>query len=234
MKAIDFNNFNSVSNPSDGLMLNTFLMNLRQDFSSAEVVESLKKMPGDFKVMIHVVPKSHGSSEAHILSAARKEMESAPGVSIDYEKVDSHHFIVHFINSNGALEDRIHPVHTTLEEELDQYVKKEVPTEDIVVAPMELDMSSDDSDLDVYTVNTPLIEVSADDVYQGIISDKRYLHTFDDLTRNYRMISPAEAMQYSNVRKSSTGDRFELWHNLNDIICVVKDNLTNKYWELKA
>lgn len=237
MKAFNFDNFNSVSNSTDGLMLNTFLMRLHQDFSSAEVVESLKKMPGDFKVMIHVVPAGHGSTEALILSAARQEMERTPGASIDYEKVDPHHFIVHFVNSAGALEDRIHPVHKTLDEsdeDLEQFVKQEVPTEDMVIAPTELDMSNDDSDLDVYTVNAPLIEVSADDVYHDTISDKRYLNTFDDLIRNYQMISPAEAMRYTNVHKSNSGDRFELWTNLNDIICVVKDNLTNKYWELKS
>lgn len=237
MKAINFNNFNSVSNSTDGLMLNTFLMRLRNEFASAEVVESLKKMPGDFKVMIHVVPSGHGSTEAHLLSAVRQEIENTPGLSIDYEKVDPHHFIVHFVNSASA-EDRIHPVHRTLDEsddDLSQYQVHSAAAEDMVVAPSELDLSVDDMDLDVYTTDAPLIEVSADDVYRGTISDKRYLNTFDDLTKNYRLISPREAMHYNNVSKRATpDDRFELWSNLNDIICVVKDNLTNKFWELKA
>lgn len=237
MKAINFNNFQAVSSSTDGLILNTFLMRLQQDFASAEVVESLKKMPGDFKVMIHVVPNGHGSTEAQFLSAVRQELENTPGLSIDFDKVDPHHFIVHFVNASASKEDRVHPVHALGESDnsdLDQYVLQ-APAEDIVVSPAELDMSSDDSDLDFYTVNTPLIEVSADSIYAGEISNKKYLHTFDDLTRNYRMVSADVAMQYNNVSKSETPDRrFELWSNLNDIICVVKDNLTNKYWELKS
>lgn len=231
MRAINLDNFNAVATPTDGLFLNSFLTRLQEYFAAAQVVESLKKMPGDFKVMINVVPSGHGSSEAHVISAVRKEMEDNPGMSIECEKVDSHHFIVHFVHQANDETSRVHPVHKTLDEsDLDQYVAAK-PVEDMVISANELDLSDGDDDLDIYTVNEPLIE----DMYKGVISDKRYLQTFDDLVNNYKLVNPEIAQQYTQVSKSSTPDgRFDLWSNINGIICIVKDNATNKYWELKS
>lgn len=235
MRALNIDNFNAVATSTDGLFLNSFLARLQEYFASASVVESLKKMPGDFKVIVAVNPKGHGSTEAHMLSAVRQEMEENANMSIDFEKVDGHHFIVHFVHQLNDEHSRIHPVHRTLDEsDLDQYVTSQ-PVEDMVVSVDELDLSDEDnSDLDVYTVNEPLIEVS-DTHYTGTISDKSYLHTFDDLVTNYKLVQPQIAQQYTQVHKELTPDeRFELWSNMNGIISVVKDNLTNKYWELKS
>lgn len=238
MRALNYNNFNAVSCSADGVVLNAFLTRVQESLGSAEVVESIKKMPGDFKVMVHVSPTGHGSTEAAMLSACRQEMELEEGLSIDCEKVDAHHFLLHFVNPASSVGSRIHPLHQSLDEsdELDQYTVSE-PHEDLLIAAPELDLSDDDhdADLDFYTVNEPLIEVSAIDMHQGTISDKNYLNTFDDLIRNYQLVSPAVAAEYRQTTKELSHDgTFELWYNLNGIISIVKDNRTNKFWELKA